>query len=184
MVIPNQAEREDQVVETCVLWPDWKSEEHLDEPAGVVQALCDEILRVSGVGDPVTILAQHEERVASNVEAQMEAVVEHVFGGGGNFARYQDMSPDEFYDTYSRAAFIATRILEKPVKITSVEEQPAAKVKPKYIPPTDRAFRDGGAGEISTTPAEHTMAEAQALYERNKRRAALRQQILAKSKSS
>ena len=133
--IEDECDRSDQVCNTCILFPiGWDSEnpEVSEGLAGIPEVLCQQILLVSGILDQKACYEKYINDIQVNIESQMESVIDVVFHGGANFARYEDWSYDQLYDAYSRAVWsfektTGVKIVATPIE---AEQQPQAKLTP------------------------------------------------------
>ena len=174
--IEDELERDEQLVETCLLWPpDWTVAAHLDSPAGDIEVLASEIRVASGCSDLRATSDEYRTVVGTDIEMQMEATIDYVFGGGANFRRYTDWSYDQLFDTYARAEWVAVNLLGK-----KVEQQPKASPKGKRAPGArPRTEADTvNAMDIDTDSgpmANRSMTEVNRLAAITARKAAMRQ---------
>lgn len=104
--IEDTCERDEEVAKLCVLWPQgWQCTD--ESIAGTATVLCSEILRVSGCGGNLRERMESLSKfVSSDLETQMETLIEYTFGGDGNFRKYKDWSYEELFQAYWRAKWI------------------------------------------------------------------------------
>jgi hypothetical protein len=114
--IDDECERSDEVCETCMLWPkDFKVDDA--GPAGTPEVLCEHILKASGCVNLRETQLAYATNIATDIESQMEAIIDHAFGGSGNFARYKDWSHDQLCDAFAKAKFITENIMGRPINL-------------------------------------------------------------------
>lgn len=156
LMIEEEYERSDQVVETCLLWPQgWLAADHQGDPAGIIEAIATAILRDSGCADLQATKRQYEANMA-NLEVQMESVIEHIFGGGGDFSKYQDWSYDQLFDSYARACWVSGALLGKPITEQKDEAPKKRGSRPEGAP--DRiAIPDIDSGQMGLKPMHEVM---------------------------
>ena len=125
MAIDDELIRTEEVVQSCLLYPrGWKadSDEVQEGLAGVPDTICEQILKASGVLGMENVLEHYKKLVNSDLESQMESIIDHVFCGGAVFGKYQDWSHDQLFDAYSRAEWILVNIEGKKIEATKQEQ--------------------------------------------------------------
>jgi hypothetical protein len=131
MAIDDEVDRTEEVVQSCLLYPrGWKAASDLVQfgLAGIPDVLCEQILRSSGIINMGEVFENYKNVVASDIEAQMEATIDHVFSGGASFGRYQDWSHDQLFEAYARAEWVLVSIEGKNI-VAKKEEAPKKPVK-------------------------------------------------------
>jgi hypothetical protein len=134
LAIENELDRTEEVVQSCLLYPaNWRanSKEVQYGLAGIPEAICEQILKASGAIEMSQVLTGYKNIVSSEVEAQMESVIDHVFAGGARFGKYQDWSHDQLFEAYARAEWILINIGGK--QIQAQQQQTPAEAKPRPI---------------------------------------------------
>ena len=168
LMMDDEIERADRLCETVILWP--PNYKVLDEdPAGLAESLSKEVLRQSGFADDMKErFESHHKMVADNIEPQMEAIIEYVFGNnGGKFDYYQDWSHEQLFESYQRALWI--------LQVVEAKEHLATKPQEKPLTPQDvlKSLRKEAADE-GRDPHNINMAEAMAKYRKLQRETAIR----------
>lgn len=196
LTIEEECDRSDEVCETCVLWPE-NYVVDLDGPAGLSEVLCAQILHDSGCADLKQRLDLYTNSIKEDVEAQMEAVIDYAFSGGGNFARYQDWSHDQLFDAFARAQWAMEKL--QGVQVGAAEEQaPPRRGRrslsdpiPTPEAPVNNPTTDGFDLDLSGIPedfslkrmAERPMREAMQKYNNTQRQIEIRKAALQSVKN-
>ena len=176
LMIEDEGVRQDELCETVVLWPPNFSILPTDK-AGISESISKEVLKVSGFGTDVDQrFKQYEENITGNIEPQMEAVIEYVFGSnGGKFDQYQDWSQEEIFDTYQRAMWILRTVEAKQHLVAGPEK------KQKVISAAEAVeMTKHKSGQEERSIANMTMAEAEAKHKKKQREDAMKAAVARK----
>ena len=188
LTLEEETVREEELVESCLLWPPgWSVDDHLDEPAGDIHVLAGQILGVSGCVDLKKTWDAHRASVSSELEAQMESTIDHVFGGGGNFRRYQDWSYDQLFEAYARAEWVAVNLMGKRIDQQAPPKRKRGLAGSEHYAAQDReaaiaqgadpsSLPDIDSGQMATRPMSEVLA-LQAITERKQAMRALWNQV-------